>query len=760
MRPAKDTQKITRRFAFPFIVFFSILMFPSVLTNIQTPIQNLFFNDSQMVTRGISLPTSPRFGIHPFASRPTSTVYDEQLGISFTQNFASLTYTVSAVAQTGTDGYGPAYLLNGVGNTGYWYQVGLAYDWDANPASGFQLAYEVFNSTGAAVFPVNGGGGIATFSPVNPGDAVQLSLSFSNGNVVMQATDQNTGARSQQTYTAAGATYFAGTPSSQSNSQGFFTGLMTEWYHTAPYYGGEQKVTYNDNGTAITSAWLWIDEFSVSASGIGSRLFSDSTSSPVTFTNPSQFQSFTSNGAIEAANATQFITGQISTVALSFGYSVKGGTSFPPAPILTYIFAGVQQKATLTQSDQTFLVDTGTSWSVTNPLSSSTLTERWQTNQASTGVATSPQTIDFVFFHQYLVTFSFDVVGGGANYSPPTVTCQEFGNQITPTMGTPIWADAAQYSLPNLLTGSSSSERWAANSSSGTVSSSGSITVEYFHQYLNTVSYSVIGGGTPGAPTLTATAFGAPLYQTLTIQPQAFWIDSSALYSLTNPLPDSTASERWQTNVPTAGNVVSSTTSNIPYAHQYYVTINLNPTAGGSVPAVSGWYDAGASFQSEATSNPGWQFESWSGTGQGAYSGNNSDAVANIDSPLTETAIFYPGLTITASGKVSVSYTYNAEAGLIPPSSQKTIYEPSGAEIQLNAKPTLFIYSFSGWTGSTTSNKRSIAIVLDTPQNITANFSYNYAVVGIAAAAVIAVIAAAIIWAAYRRKKPPINVSH
>ena len=127
---------------------------------------------------------------------------------------------------------------------------------------------------------------------------------------------------------------------------------------------------------------------------------------------------------------------------------------------------------------------------------------------------------------------------------------------------------------------------------------------------------------------------------------------------------------------------------------------------------------------------------------------------------MTETAIFYPGLTITASGKVSVSYTYNAEAGLIPPSSQKTIYEPSGAEIQLNAKPTLFIYSFSGWTGSTTSNKRSIAIVLDTPQNITANFSYNYAVVGIAAAAVIAVIAAAIILAAHRKKKPPIIASH
>lgn len=404
-------------------------------------------------------------------------------------------------------------------------------------------------------------------------------------------------------------------------------------------------------------------------------MFSDGSKSPVTFTDPSQFQSFTSNGAIEAANATQFITGQISTVALSFGYSVKGSTSSPPAPVLTYMLTGVQQKATLTQSDQTFSVDIGTSWSITNPLPSSTLTERWQTNQASTGAATSPQTIDFVFFHQYLVTFGFNVVGGGSNYSPPAATCQEFGNQISPTMGTQIWVDAAQYSFPNLLTGSSSSERW-------------------------------------------------------------------------------------QTNVSVTGNIGSSATIDIPYTHQYYVMIILNPTTGGSISAASSWYDAGAAFQSEATSNAGWQFESWSGTGQGSYSGDNSGALANVDSPLTETAIFYPGLTITASGKVAVSYTYNAVVSLIPSSTQKTIYEPAGAEIQLSAKPSLFIYTFSGWTGSAISDKSSIPIVLDTPQNITANFSYNYVVIGIAVGVVIAIIAAAIILAAHRKKKPPVIASH
>jgi hypothetical protein len=37
---------------------------------------------------------------------------------------------VTAVAQTdASSGYGPAYLLNGLTDKGYWYQVGLAWNW-------------------------------------------------------------------------------------------------------------------------------------------------------------------------------------------------------------------------------------------------------------------------------------------------------------------------------------------------------------------------------------------------------------------------------------------------------------------------------------------------------------------------------------------------------------------------------------------------------------------------------------------------------
>ena len=128
--------------------------------------------------------------------------------------------------------------------------------------------------------------------------------------------------------------------------------------------------------------------------------------------------------------------------------------------------------------------------------------------------------------------------------------------------------------LPFPLAGSSSSERWTTTSASGTVSSSGTITTQYFHQYLTTVSYAVIDGGTPGAPAFTAAAFGTPLTQTLTPIPQGLWIDSSTAYSITGPLTGTTSTERWQPAGSLTGNIGSSSTINIAYEHQYYITIN------------------------------------------------------------------------------------------------------------------------------------------------------------------------------------------
>jgi len=173
--------------------------------------------------------------------------YDEQLGIAFAQDFASMAYNVTAIAQSDSYGYGPAYLLNGVSNQGYWYQVGISYNWPYNNtgghAQGFNFNYEIFDPTGHSIFPSNGQGGLSSLSgQVNSNDSVLLNLYFSNGSVVMLVKDWNTGAFASETYSGEGATYFKGLSAGSQSINKFFTGLMTEWYHANPYIGDEEKV--------------------------------------------------------------------------------------------------------------------------------------------------------------------------------------------------------------------------------------------------------------------------------------------------------------------------------------------------------------------------------------------------------------------------------------------------------------------------------------------------------------------------------------
>lgn len=260
--------------------------------------------------------------------------YIEQLGLTFTQNFLSMAYNVTAVPQTDTNGYGPAYLLNGLSDSGYWYQVGLSYYWPST--AGFNLIYCVFDANGNIVLPSNGGGGISPFSgPVNPGDTVLLSLNFSGGNVFMNAKDWNTAAFAYQIYSDEGATYFMGQPSSSGNPNGFFSGLMTEWYHANPYYGTEEEVIYSNFTSALTSAWMWIDEWNPYTMEI---LFYSIEF--VNYTNPNQLQSFSSNGATESSNAYEFVTGSYGPICIRADGSIDPCAPISTVDNVTYTFTG------------------------------------------------------------------------------------------------------------------------------------------------------------------------------------------------------------------------------------------------------------------------------------------------------------------------------------------------------------------------------------------------------------------------------------
>ena len=278
----------------------------------------------------------------------------------------------------------------------------------------------------------------------------------------------------------------------------------------------------------------------------------------------------------------------------TLSYSIIGGGS-PTAPTLTSTQFGGSYTPTLTGTVTTYWLDNGQSWSVTNPLGTSTSSERWDTSQAVSGTVSGSVTTAYVYYNQYSYTLSYSIIGGGSS-TAPTLTATQFGSSYTPTLtttATAYWLDNGQsWSVTNPLGGSGPSERWDSSQTiSGTVSAAVTIAYTYYNQYLYTLSYSIADGGSGySAPTLTSTQFSSFYSPTLTTSATAYWLDSSATCSVTNPLGGSGSSERWDTT--TACPTVSATqTITFAYYNQYQQFLSYSVTYGGSgysAPTVSG----------------------------------------------------------------------------------------------------------------------------------------------------------------------------
>ena len=194
--------------------------------------------------------------------------YQEVIELGFYQNFESLDYNVTAIAQNDSYGYGPAYLLDGVSSSGYWYQVGISWHWHFYGRGyypGFQFIYQIWAKNETPLYPGNGAG-LSNFStPVNSGDIVLLSLKFNGGNVVMGFYDWNTSARESISFSAFGSSVFIGGPQRSLASM-----LETEWYHTDANFCSNEKVTFSNFQHPISTAWMCISEqnYTGASSGI------------------------------------------------------------------------------------------------------------------------------------------------------------------------------------------------------------------------------------------------------------------------------------------------------------------------------------------------------------------------------------------------------------------------------------------------------------------------------------------------------------
>lgn len=680
-------------------VLFCSVLFAGCLLNLEpvtaTPEDPVFIRHSV-------LPAAPN-GPSLFAPCDPVANYDEQLGLTFTEDFSSLAYNVTALALTNDYDVGPAYLLNGLTSAGYWYQVGISYNWpytSGGHVNGFYLSYNVFNSAGSVVLPSSGAGGIKAFSgPVYSGDLILLSLNFTGGNVIMYAKDWNTGASSSVSYSARGSTVFVGLPDSPSNANGFFSGLMTEWYHVLPYYGDMTAITYTNYAFNLSSAWVWMDEWNPSNPSWSGSWFDyelvDYTS------DPSSLQKLSSHGATVFSNASTFITGSIGmlgTETTTITLLPAGNSAVLSSTnqfTVTYTLNNVVLTTQTQNATLNLICDVNTSIIVSGTSTGSTTQEKWVLNTNGNPVFfTSGTNVTLYYYDLLAQSTSFAVVGGG-NPQNPVVTyatapfnasgqasSQAVSLILLPSQQT-LWAlRGSTVSVVNPLS-SSSSEQWITPTSLWAITQTNQLPQQiiYTHQFLLTVSGAQVSpqwynsGATAQLSIAGATSRASGAGQRVT----SYSVDGSALTTVQ----------------PTTGMITISVLMNTAHQvqvnaiKQYQITLDSQAAktlASITSPTISGdnyWYDEGTSVKLSLNSVVG----RLAGKGERlvSYSVNGAETQVSTSTPVTVLNI----------GSLSNSQAISATT-----TTQFQLSTPSGSIESITSPP---IASDAGWYDAETS---------------------------------------------------------
>ena len=552
--------------------------------------------------------------------------------------------------QTDLNGYGPAYILNGLSNDGYWYQVGLSYNWPYakggyNP--GFNLDYEVFDSSGNSIYPTNGGGGLESFSgTVNSGDLVLLNLYSNNSIVYMYSKDWNTGAVAYATYADNRTSTFTGSPSSPSNNNGFFSGLMTEWYHVNPYTGGETQVTYSNYTFGLSSAWMWMDE-GETGNPQWSGEWSHTTPGPVTYSsNPTQLQSLSYNGTTEYSNAYQFITGLIAPQMTAITLLPAVG-SIPLSEMnefaVLFTLDDQPQVSYAQNGTLTFTADGDTNAVMFGASTGSSSTEECVLNSQGSNVTVPAGSATTFYYYDILSQqVAYEVSGGGnpvnpilTYYTAPSSASAQF-NQIINTISLSVTQQTimvlrgttAFVNAPILGT---AQEQWVTPTSSWSISQVNQIPslIIYYDQYQVTASYTTSDGSIPSSNiTLSGIQYGSNYQLLLTDTNQVIWLDANTSWSTPAVVTAISGTEQWVATNGTSGSVSGVTTVNPAYYDQYQVTIVVSPLGSGTTsPAGTNVWENAGSFSITATSGAGYSFSSWlSNTGSITFNIANSAA--------------------------------------------------------------------------------------------------------------------------------------
>ena len=431
----------------------------------------------------------------------------------------------------------------------------------------------------------------------------------------------------------------------------------------------------------------------------------------ITFPVNTVLSSTTQRWAINGAYSTAALTSGGNSYSTSYyhqylqtlSYSVLGG-GLPTAPTATGTSFGVAYAPSLTTTAAGYWFDaTG---SIAFGTSVGGAGEQWAPKPASV-LATALNTQVVSMYHQYQVTASYSTSDASTPSASVILTGTALGSASAPTLTTSaqqVWLDAGTgWSVNTLIT--SGTQRWnAASGTSGAVSSAITVAPIYYHQYQQTFSYVVSGGGSPTAPTLTSTQSGGSYTPVLTGSAVGYWLDAGVSWAVTNPLGGSTGSQRWQTSQTVSGSVGSAQTVVFTYYSQYMITLSYSVVGGGSgysAPSFTANAFGVSSPQTLTGSGVGYWFDagSWSAINPlGGSSGSEQWTTT------TGTGTISSSQTIVLTYNNQYYFTVNSAAGTNPTgqgwyNAGTTAASSVSASVNIVGPPSIS-YTSTGFTGT------------------------------------------------------------
>jgi hypothetical protein len=220
----------------------------------------------------------------------------------------------------------------------------------------------------------------------------------------------------------------------------------------------------------------------------------------------------------------------------TFYFTVNYSTVSPGSPPTAPVFKSSNGTVTLTSTPQTFLVELGTAWNVTDSLGDS-----WAlvSPEPSSGVVTGSKVLNFNYSQPLnYITVSYSIIGGGSPSNPvfkagPDSLTLETYPQVITVYGSAVWN----------VTGSlgSGDDVWPLISSpdNGTVTGNMTLAFTYLHQFRVHVSYTTTDTSATNNPTITLTQFFSSA--TYSNSRTGFWlyVDSGSPWAAQTPFTTS-----------------------------------------------------------------------------------------------------------------------------------------------------------------------------------------------------------------------------